>query len=293
MAIGPTAEFSVAFSSCLPMRDNCSGVVSLFDMLQFYGDALIFEVSALHFAKAKLGFEKSDSHVLPAAGAMVYAKLGVLSALFDLYGMKSSAAQCKRVIAMIEAKGPNIRCGELYESLKQLRERSEDEFKAEFFIHLTPDEARLYQNPTKNWQEVSSRFYKVKFNIEESAKCFALGRFGASVFHILQVAEYGVIKVADLMGVSGDKPGWGSLQKIQDLIKIPYAQRTDLVKQHSKFLENVVPLAFVIKDRWRHKLDHVDNQIVWNDTDFGPEVADEIIKATRGFMRNLAKELPR
>jgi hypothetical protein len=58
-------------------------------------------------------------------------------------------------------------------------------------------------------------------------------------------------------------------------------------------LENVIPLAIVVKDSWRHKLDHVDNQIRWVDTDFSPQVTEEIISATRGFMRKLAMELPK
>ena len=101
-----------------------------------------------------------------------------------------------------------------------------------------------------------------------------------------------MIQVAKLLQVEGDKPGWGALKRLSELIKEPFPQRTALAQKHTKLLENVVPLAIVIKDSWRHKLDHVDNQIVWVDTDFSPEVAGEIISATRAFMRKLAKELP-
>jgi hypothetical protein len=54
----------------------------------------------------------------------------------------------------------------------------------------------------------------------------------------------------------------------------------------------VVPLTTVFKDNWRHKMDHVDNQIIWIDTDFSPRAAEEIIFATSAFMRKLAAELP-
>ena len=150
----------------------------------------------------------------------------------------------------------------------------------------------MYLNPLKDWETVLRRFPKMQYNVEESAKCFALERYGAAVFHVLQVAEYGVIEVAKLLQVEGDKPGWGSLKKLTDLIKESYPKRTLLAQRHSKLLENVVPLAIVIKDSWRHKLEHVDNQIVWVDTDFSPNVAEEIVTATRGFMRKLALELP-
>jgi hypothetical protein len=48
-----------------------------------------------------------------------------------------------------------------------------------------------------------------------------------------------------------------------------------------------------MKESWRHKIDHVANKLEWMDTDFSPEVANEIITATRGFMRRLAAELPK
>jgi hypothetical protein len=47
-----------------------------------------------------------------------------------------------------------------------------------------------------------------------------------------------------------------------------------------------------IKDSWRHKISHVENKLNWMDTDFSPQVAVEIISATRGFMRRLATDMP-
>jgi len=39
-------------------------------------------------------------------------------------------------------------------------------------------------------------------------------------------------------------------------------------------------------------LSHVDNKIVWLDTDFSPGLAEDIISAVRGFMRTVAAGLP-
>ncbi|MGB9077060.1 MAG: hypothetical protein WCC26_09520 [Terracidiphilus sp.] len=270
-----------------------AGVVSLFDMQQFFADVLNYQISALYFGEAKLGFEKDENRVLPAAGAMVYAKLNIVQALFDSYGMTSSASQCRRVVEKIEVKGAGLLCGELREGLKQLRERFEDELKAQFFLHLEPKQAAQFNDPTKEWSEISARFNKTKYNIEESGKCFALERYGAAVFHVLQVAEYGVIQIGGLMGVLGDKPGWSCVARLQKLIVPPYPERIPLAQQHSKLLENTLPLVAAIKDSWRHKLEHVDNQITWVESDFSPSVAEEIISATRGFMRKLASELPK
>ncbi|MGO9776427.1 MAG: hypothetical protein ACLPM3_07580 [Terracidiphilus sp.] len=83
------------------------------------------------------------------------------------------------------------------------------------------------------------------------------------------------------------------MKRLATILGKPYPQRSTLEQQHSKLLEEVVPLAIIVRDNWRHNLDHVDNQIVWVNTDFSPQVAGEIISATRAFMRKLASDIPR
>jgi hypothetical protein len=272
---------------------SCEGVVSLFDMQQFYADFFLKMTAQLNAFERLAKNEKHETLGNPHMTAALYAELGGLMTDSVMYGFDSVGLQCERMMKKMQDAEMMLNCGDIGSSLESLRTRLEDEFRRHFFLHLTLKEAEAFQNPDKNWEAVVARFPKVRYNIEESTKCFALSRYGAAVFHILQVAEYGVIQVGDLLGVLGDKPGWSCLQKLRDLIAIPYPKRTDLAQQHTKLLENVVPLAIVVKDSWRHKLDHVDNQIRWVDTDFSPHVAEEIVSATRGFMRKLAAELPR
>lgn len=276
----------------IPSLECSIGVVSLLEMLQFYGDALIFELSAISAAEVKLGFEKDENLVNPVATAMIFAKLNILKALYETYGMNSSSSQCRRIVEKIKARKAALCCGELREGLKQLRERSEDEFKAQFFLHLDQKQAAQFQNPSKEWEAVGSRFYKAKYNIEESNRCFALERYGAAVFHALQVAEYGVIELSKLLQVEGDRPGWGALKRLSAILEKPFPQRSELGKKYSKLLEHTVHLAVIVRDNWRHKLDHVENQIIWVESDFSADVAGQIISAVRAFMGKLAADLP-
>ena len=102
-----------------------------------------------------------------------------------------------------------------------------------------------------------------------------------------------MVETAKLFGVEGDKPGWSALDRLQRINNKNWNDKSPLEQQHSKLLENLLPLALSIKNSWRHKLSHVDNKIEWMDTDFSPDVAGDIISATRGFMRRLAADLPR
>lgn len=273
--------------------DTASGVVPLFQLTIFHADFFIENLSQLN-ALERLALQEDPATLAkPEMAAHMFAKVSMLQAHAEMYGFSSISAQCQRIMRTFTAKGPTLTCGEIRDDLRALRQRCEDEFKNELFLHLDQRAAAKYGNPTKDWDEVVARFSQTRHNIEESSKCFALERYGAAVFHILLVAEYGVILIAKLMGVAGDKPGWGQLQRLEKILKKPYPERDTLEQEHTKLLEAVVPLAIVVKDSWRHKLTHVENQIVWNDTDFSPQVAEEIINATRGFMRKLATELPR
>jgi hypothetical protein len=267
-------------------------VVSLWEVQQFYGDFIVKFLSELSAWEVRAADEKRETLANPEITVALCAKLGVLQGLCFMYSLNAADQQCQRIITNCQSKGMHVSCGEMRDDLRELRRRFEDDFKTTYFLQLTAKQAEHFQEPMKDWDFMHRHFSKVRFNVEECMKCFALERYGAAVFHILQVAEYGVIKVADLLGVSGDKPGWGSLKRLSAILEKPYPQRSVLEQQHSKLLEDVVPLSVVMKDSWRHKLDHVDNQIIWVEKDFSAQAAEEIISATRAFMRKLAGDLP-
>lgn len=160
------------------------------------------------------------------------------------------------------------------------------------FLNIPYSDTEWYQSPFKDWESALVRWPEMKTNVEECSKCLALDRDCAAVFHALLVAEFGVIKVAEFFGALGDKPGWGSVERLQRITQKAHKDRSEVEQKHFAFLEKTVPLMLAIKNSWRHKLDHVDNQLKWLDTDFSPKVAKEIISATQGFMRVLASDLP-
>jgi len=209
------------------------------------------------------------------------------------HGFNSAIEKCQRIEARLRSWATiPVKFPEASSLLRDLRERIEDDLKNHLFTHLSPSEAEFYTIPLKDWEIAVKRFPKVALDVEESSKCFALGRYAASIFHVLLVAEYGLIQVAKLLNVAGDKPGWGSLQRLEKILKTDYKDRSLLQQEHSALLSNVVPLTAAIKDSWRHKISHVENKLVWLDADFSPQIAEEIISAVRGFMRRLASDMP-
>lgn len=221
-------------------------------------------------------------------------KLDALSALCEgsELAMTHKAIAPLRETVALQMTGAPINFDSIQRGANVVASRLEDELSLRLFFEVDSRQAEQFKAPLMHWEQIIERFPALRQNIEESSKCFALERYGAAVFHILLVAEYGVIALAKLIKVEGDKPGWGALERLQKILKVSYKDRSDFEKQHSQLLEDTVPLAFVVKDSWRHKLTHVDNQLVWVDTDFSPQVAEEIVAAARGFMRKLAQDLP-
>ena len=47
-----------------------------------------------------------------------------------------------------------------------------------------------------------------------------------------------------------------------------------------------------LKNAWRNKISHAHGKLILMTTEFSPEVAEEILFATRAFARRLAEGLP-
>jgi hypothetical protein len=204
-------------------------------------------------------------------------------------GLVASIATLDKILALLSA--PDSTMGQLHQLGTELRGRLDDELFGTLFFSLGGTEVGYYGNPTKDWEHIIKTWPKTQIDIEESSRCYACSRYAAAIFHALLVAELGVIEVAKLLGVAGDKPGWGALDRLEKILNKPYKERSPIEQTHSELLNHILPLMLAMKNSWRHKISHVDDRLKWLDTDFSPQLAEEIMKAIRGFMRQLATEL--
>ena len=151
----------------------------------------------------------------------------------------------------------------------------------------------MYQRPRDGWEQVILRFPDAVGDIEECNKCFALARYAAAVFHSLQAVEVGLIELGRIIVVNDPLPGWtATTQRLKTIIKAKYADMTAFQQQHKALLEQLDATAEALKSSWRNKVSHVHGKMVLMTSDFAPEVAEEILVASRGFMRRLATEAP-
>jgi hypothetical protein len=218
--------------------------------------------------------------------------------LMDLYekpcvelDLDASAATIRKIRDALTKPDPLTK--ELNPLTIELGGRLYDEMRGRYFWALTMSETEYYKNPHKGWEEVIARFGASVTDIEEASKCFALSRYAAAVFHSLQVVEIGLIDLGRVIVATDPQTGWNATTKrLEKILVTKYPNRTPFQQQHSKFLEQISATIEALKSAWRHKISHAQDKLVLLTSDFTPEVAEEILLASRSFMRRLATEAP-
>ncbi len=171
--------------------------------------------------------------------------------------------------------------------------RLEDELALNVFFRLTEARRIYFEAPTDGWKEVIARFPDTVSNIEEMSKSFALSRYSASVFHSLLVVEVGVIELGNSVGVTDPKRGWDpTWRKLKELVAGGHAKFSPDFSLSFTVIEQLFQSMEAMKNAWRNKVNHAAGQLSVIRPEFAPDVAEEIMFASRSFMRRLAEEMP-
>jgi hypothetical protein len=238
---------------------------------------------------------KEDATVIPAEGK---------------YGRSHQAKVMGEYIDDLHPLGFSASCATLHKLKEKFEETDEctrqdiavlseeligrliDESKDKIFFSLLPRESDHFEKYGRGWEAGIARF-KITGDVEEASKCFALSRYAASVFHSVQIVETGLIELGVFIKVTDPKSGWTAVSKALDtIIKKPHTARTQFEKRNFAFLEQVQGTVEGLKNAWRNKISHSQGRLILLSTEFSPEIAEEILFATRGFIRRLAEGIP-
>jgi hypothetical protein len=127
------------------------------------------------------------------------------------------------------------------------------------------------------------------FELDEAAKCLALGRSTAAVFHLMRMMEIGVRAVARCLGIPDPvQPGqrnWGAvLKKIKDAIDTKWPTATAKSSGDGEVFDALYASLDAVKNPWRNATMHPANK-------YTLEEAEHIFAAVRGFMMKVAERL--
>jgi hypothetical protein len=136
-------------------------------------------------------------------------------------------------------------------------------------------------------QDVASKFQSAAaFEIDEAAKCLALGRPTAAVFHLMRVMEGSVRAVARCLGISDPtKPAersWGFvLGEIWKGIEKKWPAVATRASGEGAFFETLYASLDAVKNPWRNDTMHPARK-------YTDDEAEHIFVAVKGFMMKLA-----
>jgi hypothetical protein len=206
-------------------------------------------------------------------------------------GLRASAISASNLLAKLKRRATRK---EIVELVEELSRRVGDELLGEFFLQLTLVEAEAYENWQKGWETILEKFRDPTRDVEEMNKCFALGRYTASMFHALHVAEWGAVYLGDRIGVTDPKKSWGATErKLRELVKSGHGAFPSTLGCTFEFVEQMHREIESMMLAWRHKVDHAVNHLyIVPNTDFTPDVAEHVISAVRIFMLRLLEGLP-
>ena len=206
-------------------------------------------------------------------------------------GLISALATTRRIIDVLERS--DFDHSKLLTLEQELHGRLSDEFMERACFALSASETEIFLNWRKGWEEIIDRFSDSSSDIEEARKCFALSRYAGAVFHSLQIVEVGLIELGRVFRATDHQTGWNAtIKQINAILNTKYPDRTPFQQEQSKFLEQIIGTIEILKGAWRNKVSHAQDKLVLLRTDFTPDIAEEILFATRSFMRRLATDAP-
>ncbi len=124
------------------------------------------------------------------------------------------------------------------------------------------------------------------FELDEAAKCLAVGRPTASIFHLMRLMEIGVRAVARCLDIPDPiQPAdrsWGAvLQRVRDGIDAKWSTVAACLVGDGEIFDSLYASLDAVKNPWRNATMHPANKYTHDE-------AEHVFAAVRGFMMRLA-----
>jgi hypothetical protein len=281
------------------MEEEKRGIVSLLDILRAYAEAYTRAARSLTLAFAEVSKHQLNNTDVRENTLLLKRLRSQLNELLPhCKHLPMTTAAISRLLTVLDAPETMAQWRQTALSLMSwitdIITRLEDELSLNLFFKLPQDKKRYFDGPVDGWEDVVARFPETISNIEEMSKCFALSRYAATVFHAVRAIESGLLHLGKFLGVEDPKSGWTAVtSKLETLVtKTKYSDLSQQYKDCFSFLEQMHAVTQAVKSAWRNKISHAQGSLVLMTEDFTPDIAEEIMIASRAFMRRLATEMP-
>jgi hypothetical protein len=258
--------------------------VSLLDMLRRHGFFLFW------VAKQVIGFEERLTAINDLTPKLsdstrngINKDFPFLQKYCESLGLHSVVDQMGRVLTAV--KDETCTYQNLRDLVPDLTNRLNDDLKRTAFLYVPPARVQFYLDAPQFGQEVADKFPKSVEDIQEAAKCFALARYTATVFHLMRVMEGATQYLGKRLGISlvGEKNWHNILDEVDKAIKAHPAKNSYQKAKRNKLAEASAHLRMV-KDAWRNDVMHPKET-------YTEDEADRVFRNVKDFMVHLATKL--
>jgi HEPN domain-containing protein len=266
-----------------PWEQNPYRLVSLREIVMTYAEDEVHFVPLgnLFFL---LGGVDAPASVGPKTVLQLSALVEACIPEMERLGLRVSAVHAKLLMQMLDGTHPVIN---IHDQITGLRTSLGVELDQTLFLHVKYEDGRFYRDPLDGVSnDVHDNFSSVLEDCREAARCYALGRYNASVFHSMRVLEIGLIALGSNLNVpAAANKNWHELLKqIEKAVdEIGPSSDPDWRANRQWYSDAATQFRYV-KDAWRNDIMHVHQP-------YTQRRAQEVLMATRSFMCQIATRL--
>lgn len=271
-------------------RDVVAGVwpyrgVSLLELLRFHADKYVRLVADMHRLASVLGLVESEARFGHVEHPVTEnERLDIKLLLLKVWRHASEMGLKVTARHAHELAGSDVTSHDLENLHNNMRRELEDSY----FAAIPPGRIAQFKSPLAGWEDIAQLFPASTDDIEEMNRCFALCRYHAAVFHSLLVVEHGLVALGKRIGATDHKEGWDATSRqVERVIGAGYQANTTGVEFF--VLEQLHARIQAMKQAWRNKVNHATGRVLLAHGGFSAETAEEIIMASRSFMRFLVE----
>jgi hypothetical protein len=204
-------------------------------------------------------------------------------------GARDTARHVDRALTVLRQEPCTMTVGGCLNYLNEIELRFNDYMTDVQMFALAPGDA-VFMQSADNLVEIdgfSTLFPNASFEVEESCKCLALGRYTAAVFHAMRMLEIGIRALAKRLDIPDptrpSEKNWSKvLGAIEERINALWPAPTRMPKTDGTAFEALFATLDAVKNPWRNATMHVE-------TIYAPHEALHIVRCAGYFMRLLSE----
>lgn len=281
------AENPKAAVSCatkLPWHENPFRLISWLEMNEFSAHLFVnigASVTWMEDALDETGLEGNKK--VDRARKICVEFATRVAGMLDSIGCKFSAKGARRLASdssSLNAAGMRVRA-------REFKAQVFDEMSSHLFLWVPAHRAEWFGKNADAilGSECCTRFPSIQREVEEAMRCYAVGRYTASAFHLMRAAEVGVKALAKAIKAAPKHDAWRLVfNEMRTQVAPPPENRQKHWKTHGEFLETIWADMRVVSKEWRNDLAHsVDT--------YSEEEAKQLLGVIPVFLRHLATKM--